>query len=143
MLLPSLQSHEPLPQTSFESQWHALLPDALAPLAALPLLQGHYLLDPPPPPAPAHALLLTPYPVSRLSPLPQDRFAELFLRRSKWRMSDLKIYLADLGTVKEVEKMVSKWGRVVKEREVLSTRVKGRMVKSEGAVVEWVYSRAR
>lgn len=58
-------------------------------------------------------------------------------------MSDLKIYLADLGTVKEVEKMVSKWGRVVKEREVLSTRVKGRMVKSEGAVVEWVYSRAR
>lgn len=107
------------------------------------LLNGFYLLDPPPPPAPAHAVLLTPYPVSRLSAVAQDRFAQLFLKRSKWRMVDLKVYLDDLGTSKEVEKMISKWGRVVKERETLSTRVKGRMVRSEGPVVEWVYSRAR
>jgi hypothetical protein len=137
------QPDEPLPLTAFESQWRALLPDSLTSLAALPLLDGFYLLDPPPAPAPAHAVLLTPYPVSRLSPIAQDRFAELFFKRSKWRMADLKIYLSDLGSGKEVEKMVSKWGRVVKERETLSTRVKGRMVRSEGPVVEWVYSRAR
>lgn len=140
---PSPQPHDSLPLTTFMSQWQALLPDSLASMVDLPLLSAHYLLEPPPPPLPAHALVLTPYPVARLSPIAQDRFAELFLKRSKWKMVDLKVYLSDLGSVKDVEKMVSKWGRVVKEREVINTRIKGKMVRSEGGVVEWVYSRAR
>ena len=77
--------------------------------------QGSYLLNPPL--NPTSPTLITPFPLSHLPLDAPSRFADLFLTRTRWLLKDLKPFLRDLaGDEKGRERLVARFGRVVKER---------------------------
>ncbi|WVR06521.1 hypothetical protein IAU60_003552 [Kwoniella sp. DSM 27419] len=110
-------------EDQFLEEWKNEVGEMWADHVQLKLLEGEYLLDPPPPALTSFASpspLVTHFPLSALPLVPATRFTDLFLTRPRWRPDDIIPFLKGLtrdGDVKERDKLVQKFVRVVKEKD--------------------------
>ncbi|KIK68058.1 hypothetical protein GYMLUDRAFT_36879 [Collybiopsis luxurians FD-317 M1] len=101
---------EPLEEESFLSFWRQLVGDRFRSAVALSLLAGHYLLIPAGPYSICQVVKY--FPVSSLPVDPAQRFADLFLTRSRWKNEDIVPFLSDIAVdSKERDKMLLKYAR--------------------------------
>ncbi|CED83671.1 Uncharacterized conserved protein [Phaffia rhodozyma] len=151
-LLLGLETNVGIPLEDFMSNWAESVGDAFSAHTVLTSLEGNYLINPPTVLSPQPTLL--PFAYTSLPSVPVERFQELFSTRSQWRLADLKPFIRDLSPdEKSLDRLIAKYGRVVKQREVLagslSLKEKDRRARNggsgaqEGPLVEWVYPRGR
>ncbi|WVO24971.1 uncharacterized protein IAS62_006354 [Cryptococcus decagattii] len=107
----------------FMSEWQEEVGETWRVYADLKLLEGEYLLSPPPPSALSFASpspLISYFPLASLPLQPAERFAELFLTRQRWRPEEMAPFLRGLtrdGDSKGRDKLVAKFVRIVKEKD--------------------------
>ncbi|WWD18653.1 hypothetical protein CI109_103106 [Kwoniella shandongensis] len=121
-LLVSLRGEKK--RDDFLEEWKAEVGETWAEHVDLTLLEGDYLLSPPPLSAlssfKSPSPILSYFPVATLPLQPATRFADLFLTRPRWRPEEMAPFLKGLtrdGDTKERDKLVAKFVRVVKEKE--------------------------
>ncbi|ADV25745.1 sister chromatid cohesion protein DCC1 [Cryptococcus gattii E566] len=107
----------------FMSEWQEEVGETWREYTDLKLLEGEYLLSPPPPSALSFASpspLISYFPLASLPLQPAERFAELFLTRQRWRPEEMAPFLRGLtrdGDSKGRDKLVAKFVRIVKEKD--------------------------
>ncbi|KIR32228.1 sister chromatid cohesion protein DCC1 [Cryptococcus deuterogattii MMRL2647] len=107
----------------FMSEWQEEVGETWREYTDLKLLEGEYLLSPPPSSALSFASpspLISYFPLASLPLQPAERFAELFLTRQRWRPEDMAPFLRGLtrdGDSKGRDKLVAKFVRIVKEKD--------------------------
>ncbi|KIR58492.1 sister chromatid cohesion protein DCC1 [Cryptococcus bacillisporus CA1873] len=107
----------------FMSEWQEEVGETWREYTDLKLLEGEYLLSPPPPSALSFASpspLISYFPLASLPLQPAERFAELFLTRQRWRPEEMAPFLRGLtrdGDSKSRDKLVAKFVRIVKEKD--------------------------
>ncbi|OXG11038.1 sister chromatid cohesion protein DCC1 [Cryptococcus neoformans Tu401-1] len=107
----------------FMSEWQEEVGETWREYTDLKLLEGEYLLSPPPLSAlsfTSPSPLLSYFPLASLPLQPAERFAELFLTRQRWRPEEMAPFLRGLtrdGDNKGRDKLVAKFVRIVKEKD--------------------------
>ncbi|KAJ4478207.1 sister chromatid cohesion protein Dcc1 [Lentinula aciculospora] len=98
------------------STWKDLVGDKFASSVSLDLLAGNYLIAPAAPYSDHQVVKY--FSISSLPVDPAQRFADLFLTRSKWKNEDIVPFLSDIAVnSKERDKMLLKYARATTNAE--------------------------